>query len=200
MANFDQKSFNMRQRNCSQIFDKIKEGVVIMSLDGIILDMNQAVEKITGYTREEGIMRSWRDFALDDVIGPILEMFHQNRLLSDISKISEFKFLNKSGEYIPIECSVDFLKDKDGTGDYVLLFIRDIKKQKTFEQKLEKTIDELNMVSELLPICANCKKIRDDEGYWSQVDTYFQKHKDIKFSHGICPKCAEELYGDLLKD
>jgi hypothetical protein len=48
----------------------------------------------------------------------------------------------------------------------------------------------------LLPICANCKKVRDDQGYWQDVDLYVRKHTEVDFSHGICPDCFRELYPD----
>lgn len=48
----------------------------------------------------------------------------------------------------------------------------------------------------LLPICANCKKVRDDKGYWNRIESYIEKHSDAEFSHGICPECLDKLYGD----
>ncbi|MBP1750639.1 MAG: putative sensor with domain [Deltaproteobacteria bacterium] len=48
-----------------------------------------------------------------------------------------------------------------------------------------------------LPICASCKKIRDDKGYWEQLEGYITKHSEARFSHGICPECAEQLYPQL---
>jgi len=47
----------------------------------------------------------------------------------------------------------------------------------------------------LLPICASCKRIRDDKGCWNQIEDYIQMHSDATFSHGMCPKCSDELYG-----
>lgn len=55
---------------------------------------------------------------------------------------------------------------------------------------------EVKILRGLLPICANCKKIRDDAGFWKQIDTYIEKHSHAKFSHGICPECLIELYGE----
>ncbi|MGC3957945.1 MAG: hypothetical protein QM813_08380 [Verrucomicrobiota bacterium] len=49
----------------------------------------------------------------------------------------------------------------------------------------------------LLPMCASCKKIRDDHGYWQQLEVYFQQHEHIDFSHGLCPECAERLYPEF---
>ena len=56
-------------------------------------------------------------------------------------------------------------------------------------------MSEIKTLSGLLPICASCKKIRDDKGYWNQIEGYIQKHSAAKFSHGMCPKCSDELYG-----
>ena len=63
--------------------------------------------------------------------------------------------------------------------------------------ELSNTKDEINVLSHLLPICAGCKKIRDDKGNWNQVDEYLRDHSDSLISHGLCPDCIEELYPDL---
>jgi hypothetical protein len=52
-------------------------------------------------------------------------------------------------------------------------------------------------LSGLLPICASCKKIRDDKGYWDQVESYISKHSEATFTHGICPDCIKKWYPDL---
>ena len=62
--------------------------------------------------------------------------------------------------------------------------------------ELEEALAEVKNLSGLLPICASCKKIRDDKGYWNQIESYFETHSDVLFSHGICPDCNENLYGD----
>jgi len=81
---------------------------------------------------------------------------------------------------------------------------RDITKQKEIEKERENLIGELQealanirTLKGLLPICSACKKIRDDEGYWSQMESYIQDRSEAEFSHGICPDCAKELYPDL---
>jgi len=81
---------------------------------------------------------------------------------------------------------------------------RDITKHKKIEKEREKLISELQealanirTLKGLLPICSACKKIRDDEGYWSQMESYIQERSEAEFSHGICPDCAKELYPDL---
>jgi len=62
---------------------------------------------------------------------------------------------------------------------------------------LEKAMSEIKTLSGLLPICSHCKKIRDDKGYWNQIEKYIHEHSDAKFSHGICQECAKKHYPDL---
>lgn len=64
-------------------------------------------------------------------------------------------------------------------------------------QKLELALSEVKTLQGLIPICASCKKIRDDKGYWNQIESYIQKHSKAVFSHSICPQCTQNLYPDL---
>ncbi len=59
--------------------------------------------------------------------------------------------------------------------------------------------DELKTVLGLLPICSFCKKVRDDRGYWNQLETYIEHRSDARFSHGICPQCAVTHYPEVFK-
>ncbi|MFW6055420.1 MAG: GAF domain-containing protein [Thermodesulfobacteriota bacterium] len=63
--------------------------------------------------------------------------------------------------------------------------------------RLQKALDQVKTLKGMLPICANCKKIRDDQGYWNQLESYLHRHSDAEFSHGICPECEKELYPEL---
>ncbi len=63
--------------------------------------------------------------------------------------------------------------------------------------RLEQTLKEIRTLRGFLPICSNCKKIRDDKGYWTQIETYISSHSDAEFSHGLCPECADKLYPGL---
>jgi len=81
---------------------------------------------------------------------------------------------------------------------------RKIDERKRVEEEREKLINELQealnkvkTLSGLLPICASCKKVRDDSGYWNQIEVYIRDHSEADFSHSICPDCAKELYPDL---
>ncbi|UCF99989.1 MAG: hypothetical protein JSV89_10735 [Spirochaetaceae bacterium] len=63
--------------------------------------------------------------------------------------------------------------------------------------KLERILKELKILQGLLPICAHCKKIRDDQGYWQRIEQYLVNHSEAQFSHGLCPDCYEKLYPEL---
>jgi hypothetical protein len=63
--------------------------------------------------------------------------------------------------------------------------------------ELRDTISTVRTLSGLLPICSSCKKIRDDQGYWNQIEKYISKHSAAEFTHGLCPECAKRLYPDL---
>jgi PleD family two-component response regulator len=65
---------------------------------------------------------------------------------------------------------------------------------------LQQALDSVKTLRGLIPICANCKKVRSDRGYWQQVEVYVQEHSDARFSHGICPDCMQELYSEYLGD
>jgi PAS domain S-box-containing protein len=91
-------------------------------------------------------------------------------------------------------------------GDRALLcsIIHDVSARKEVERekerlidKLQKALSEVKTLRGFLPICASCKKIRDDKGYWNQIESYIRNHSEAEFSHGICPDCARRLYPGL---
>jgi hypothetical protein len=71
---------------------------------------------------------------------------------------------------------------------------RDIIERKRIEGELREALAQVKTLTGLLPMCANCKKIRDDKGYWSSVEKYISTHSEAEFTHGICPDCLEKLY------
>lgn len=81
--------------------------------------------------------------------------------------------------------------------------LSELVKDKTAElsrnnMELRQALENVKVLSGFLPICASCKKIRDDEGYWQRVEQYIGAHSEVVFSHGICPECAEKLYPDFI--
>ncbi|MGA2613459.1 MAG: histidine kinase N-terminal 7TM domain-containing protein [Spirochaetia bacterium] len=103
-----------------------------------------------------------------------------------------------------LEVSATPLTSRTGRQTGTILLVRDITERRKAEKEREKLIVDLQdalanvkRLSGLLPICASCKKIRDDKGYWHQVESYMEDHSDVEFSHGLCPDCMQKLYPDL---
>lgn len=82
-------------------------------------------------------------------------------------------------------------------GNHIELKMRtDALKERTRE--LEDALSSIKRLKGLLPICSSCKNIRNDRGYWKQIEEYFSENSDIMFTHGLCPKCIKKLYPDIL--
>ena len=75
-----------------------------------------------------------------------------------------------------------------------LVAIRDVTEQKKLVEELTRVSGSISRLRGLLPICSHCKKIRDDKGYWEQIETYISEHSDAEFTHGLCPDCAKKYY------
>ena len=116
-----------------------------------------------------------------------------------------FRGVKKNGEIFHAEVygSSSIFKGRPAASGTIM----DITDRKLAEEEREKLIAELQkalsdvkILSGLLPICASCKKIRDDKGYWNQLELFIQNHSKAEFSHGICPDCAKKLYPELFKE
>ena len=112
-----------------------------------------------------------------------------------------------SGTEITLLTSKVPLRDTHGEVTGVLGTYMDITERKRLEvaldeerRRLELALDDIKTLRGILPICSHCKKIRDDEGAWNQLEKYVSAHSDARFSHGICPDCVAELYPELLDD
>ena len=84
------------------------------------------------------------------------------------------------------------------------ILLRDLKQSEDELQaekiRLQTALDDVKTLSGLLPICSHCKKIRDDKGYWNQIESYVRERSDAEFSHSICPECSKTLYPNLKTD
>lgn len=98
----------------------------------------------------------------------------------------------------------DYLVKGQVTGDMLVRAIRYAIERKRIENEkaqviveLQEALAKVKLLSGFIPICASCKKIRDDKGYWQQIESYIRDHSNAEFSHSICPECSHKLYPEL---
>ena len=83
---------------------------------------------------------------------------------------------------------------------YALERERLLEEREQLIQECQEALVTVKRLSGLLPICASCKRIRNDRGYWQQIEQYLNEHSEATFSHGLCPECARRLYPDLFEE
>jgi len=167
--------------------------------NGEIVSWNRAAERIFGYRADEIVGRSVAMlFPLDkrdELIG-LMERLKRG----ECAGLYESARVRKDGQNIPVSTTVSPIRDADGNIVGASAITRDITERKRGEEErlrliedLRDTLKEVKALSGLLPICASCKRIRDDTGYWQQVEVYISSHTDAEFTHGICPECADKV-------
>ena len=134
--------------------------------------------------------------------------------LPDSQGIATFEGVKEAAGNVPIiimsglaDAELALKAVQEGAQDYLLkgqvdanLLVRAIRygiERQKLTVKLREALEQIKTLRGLLPICASCKDIRDDRGYWHQIEDYVRNHSDAEFSHGICPECAEKLYPEL---
>ena len=110
----------------------------------------------------------------------------------------------KNGEMCFVEVSASVVRNSAGKVDGRMASFVNITRRKQLEQeqqtliqKLQDALEKIKTLRGLIPICAACKNIRDDQGFWHHVEGYISKHSDAKFSHGVCPDCMKKLYPEV---
>ncbi len=183
------------------LFENSKDPIYISILDGTIIDANQSFFDLFGYTKED----LSRLKTLDLYINPKdRSMFIKKIETSGFAKDFEEKLRDKNGREMDCQITATVRRSVDGAINGYQGIIRDvteIKKNQIEREKLiadlQSALKEVKTLSGLLPICSHCKKIRDDNGYWNQIESYIHEHSEAEFSHGICQECAEKYYPDM---
>jgi len=181
------------------LFENSLDGFLLTSPDGAIHDANPAACRILGRTREE-ILAAGREGVID-VSDPRLPVLIAERQRTGYAH-GELTARRKDGGSFPIEVSSVVFSGPEGELRTCMI-IRDITQRKAADAERDRLIRELRdalgrvkSLSGLLPICASCRRIRDQEGAWHNLENYVRSHTDADFSHGICPECRRNLYPD----
>ncbi len=182
---------------------------VIWSVDLETMKFTQispSVERLLGLTVPEALRSDFTEVfgsELTDLVQEALqsEGTEADPAEQDQRRMIEFQLQHREGRTIWVEATIAFYRDDDGRPLGVVGVARDVTARKQAEEEreelittLQHTLAEVKTLSGLLPICANCKKVRDDTGYWQQIESYVSQHSQAQFSHGICPDCLKKLY------
>jgi PAS domain S-box-containing protein len=183
--------------------------LLVIKADQTVGLINKKGCEILGYDEKEIVGKNWFDNFVperDRSNGKaILE-----KMIAGNAAVSEFfekSILMRNGEERIVQWHNTALTDNAGNIFATLSSGTDITERKLMEQEREKIISELQesisrvkVLSGMLPICASCKKIRDDKGYWNMLEVYIRDHSEAEFSHGVCPECMKKLYPEYYKD
>jgi len=171
------------------LLETIADGVTILDRTDRVIYSNTAAQDHFGMT------------AAASAVPPAIRIPEKNR--SSAPWLGELAVPNGPNTRW-LDMRVDPIADRWGDVAGRLVVTRDVTVRKVLEDDRERLIAELKTalsevraLEELLPICANCKKVRDDKGYWSQIDVYLQTRAAVEFTHGICPDCDIKLYSQL---
>jgi DNA-binding NarL/FixJ family response regulator len=123
----------------------------------------------------------------------VLTAYAHAKIVEEASEAGAGAFLTKPATFSEIERAITIAMAR--FEDMQQLRSLNVELEKS-NRKLQKALDDVETLNGLLPICASCKKIRDDKGYWNHLESYIEKHSSAQFSHGICDECSENLYGD----
>jgi len=181
--------------------DNIPAPIYLKDAEGKYILVNSRYEYLSDVTLEE--IKGKTDFDIFPVL--VAELFHsQDEEVKKKKTSLEFEetVALVDGEHTFITLKFP-MTDIHGQIYAVGGFCTDITERTEFEKEkeclikdLHKALEEVNVLSGLLPICASCKSIRDDKGYWSKIEAYLCEHSEAKFTHSLCPTCIEKLHGN----
>jgi len=140
-----------------------------------------------------------------DILNKELARYEQDPSCTGKSVSFDAACYHKKGSVVWLDVAVSFIRDDVGRVMGFHSVARNITGQKQSADEREKLIGELQAalmevkrLGGMLPVCAHCKKIRDDRGYWNPMETYISQHSEALFSHCICPECASKVYPEYV--
>ena len=175
----------------SELLESITEGFEALDREFRITYANGAAEQIVGRPAVDLIGKPvWNEFPAN--LGTRIER-QLCQVMLERTPVSSEQFCEHWQRWF----AIDVYPFRDG----ISVLFRDISDRKRSESERERLIGELQdalakvrTLRGLIPICASCKKIRDDKGYWEQIEVYIRDHSEANFSHGMCPDCAEKYW------
>lgn len=201
------------EEELERIFQSTPGGVTIVDLNGRIYFANKEAEQIFGLKRLHSKEQYYNDpaYKLSTVDGdPLTEKklpYIQVMMTGMPVYGLEHAIEHPDGRKVYLSVNAAPLLDYNNQITAIITAITNITKLKETELERERLITELQealnkvkTLSGLLPICAFCKDIRDDSGYWHQVEAYIKEHSKANFSHGVCPDCAKKHYPEYFKE
>ncbi|MFA6411938.1 MAG: PAS domain S-box protein [Syntrophales bacterium] len=187
------------------ILRDIEDGYHEVDLAGSFTSFNESFRKIMGYCQAELLGMNYKQYAADrENAKKVRDCYNGVYRTGEPINGFDWDIIRKDGERRTVEVSVSLIRDAEGRPEGFRGIVRDITERRQVENERERLISELQKafsevkkLSGLLPICASCKNIRDDKGYWKQIESYISDHSEAEFSHGICPDCAKKLYPEF---
>lgn len=185
------------------IVDSSEDAIIGTDLDGTIQSWNRGAARMYGYTTEEATGQSIKMLKAparpEESPDAFTQVLH-NRSIDNYETFHR----RKDGEVIPVSVTRSPIIDNKGKVIGVSAIERDITRRKQEEherlfliQELSRALSNVKTLRGLLPICATCKKVRDDQGYWNQIECYVAEHTQAEFTHGICPGCQAQVEAEL---
>jgi PAS domain S-box-containing protein len=182
------------------IVETCDDAIISQTLGGTILSWNSGAERMFGYSAEDMVGEPIETLVPRDQRGEISDIRDVIQSGRKVERIETAR-LRRDGTGIDVSITVSPIKNSDGNIQGASIVLRDITERKRQENERSRLIEELTdalkrvkTLNGLLPICASCKKIRNDGGYWEQVETYIRSRSNAEFTHGICPDCVRSLY------
>ncbi|HEV2454071.1 MAG TPA: PAS domain S-box protein [Verrucomicrobiae bacterium] len=184
-------------RYLAAIVESSEDAIYGIKLDGTVVSWNRSAERTYGFRAGEIIGRNVSILYPDERLDELIDTMERIKRGDHVGR-AETARVRKGGRLVPLSVTISPMKNGDGKISGASVIARDITNRKREEQERIKLIHELTealgrakTLAGLLPICGECKRIRDDQGYWQQVEAYISQHSDAVFTHGICPDCLK---------
>lgn len=181
---------------------------VVIDREGKIMRINKKGAEKLGYTKEELIGKDWFEIMIPEKERESMRIVFDSIISGEVELAGYFenKVLRKDGTERIFAWHNTVLRDTQGRIIATVSAGEDITDKKVYDEQREKLIEELKKALEnirtlkgLIPICAWCKKIRNDEGYWIRLETYLKEHTEAEFTHSMCPDCYEKMKREFEK-